>query len=141
MLKVMLKEILEKIEVKSNGLELKSDSNLVKGWSKEFNVPVEFVMITWKQAICYFLKNGKERCKPKESEYPIVVDIFKAIMKKWISKLNDDIKYKLKNPTIKGNKTKIHYEEAKEISLKEKMKEYRKNLKECCKKCPSICEW
>jgi len=136
----MLKEILEKIEVKSNGLELKSDSNLVKGWSKEFDVPVEFVMIAWKQAICYFLKNGKERCKPKESEYPIVVDIFKAIMKKWISKLNDDIKYKLKNPTIKGEKAKIHYEEAKE-TLKEKMKEYRENLKECCKKCPSICEW
>ena len=138
----MFKEILEKIKVKSKGLELKSDSKLVQGWSKEFNVPIEFVLIAWKQAICYFLQNGKERCKPKDNEWPIIVNIFKSIMKKWLSKLDERIKYILKNPTIDGEKAHIHYEEAKKIALKEKIKEYKENLKNnCCKKCPSICEW
>jgi len=139
----MIREIIEaEIEKKIDGLEIKSDSKLVKGWSKEFDVPEEFILIAWKQAICYYLQNGKERCKPKDYEWPIIVNIFKAIMKKWLSKLDERIKYLLKNPTIDGRTAHIHYEEAKKEALKEKIKEYKENLKqECCKKCPSICEW
>jgi len=131
----MIRELIYEVKIKSN-------SNIVKSWAKKFDVPEEFVLIAWKQAICYFLQNGKDVCKPSEKDFPVIVNIFKAIMKKWVSKLNDDIKYRLKNPTIDGKKADIHYEEAKDESLKEKMKEYKKNLEEvCCKKCPSICEW
>jgi len=119
----MFKKLIEKVELKEK-LELKTDSKLVKGWAKKFDVPEEFILVAWKTAICKFLQDGKEGCKPKDKDWPIVVNIFKAIMKKWISKLDDDIKYIIKNPTIDGKKAHIHYDEAKKIALKKKIKEY-----------------
>ena len=121
-------------------LELNTKSKLVKGWSKKYDVPPEYILVAWKTAICHFLQDGKKRCKPKDDEWPIVVNIFKAIMKKWLSKLDDKIKYTIKNPTIDGEKAKIHYEEAKKKALKEQIKEYKKELSQCCGKCPSICK-
>jgi len=128
----MLKEILE--------MKLQSKSKLIKGWVEKFNVPEEYVLILWKRAICIFLKDGKERCKPKDSEWPIIVNIFKAEMKKYLSKVDKDIKYSIKNPTVRGKKVKIHYDEARKISLKKVIQEYKDELKTCCGKCPSICK-
>ena len=128
----MLKEIL-------NEIKLKSKSKLIKGWSKEFNVPEEYILIAWKWSICTFLENGKKGCKPKDSDWPIIVNIFKATMKKWLSKIDKDIKYVIKNPTIDDKKAHIHYEEARHKSLKKHFNEYKKQLKDCCSKCPKIC--
>ena len=127
----MFLKLVEKIQTKSK---------LVKGYSKEFKVPEEYIVLVWKIAICDFLQNGKDKCEPSKNEWGIVTNIFKAILKKYLSELDETIKYKLKNPTVKGEKVHIHYEEAKEISLKEKIKEYKNQLKECCNKCSNICE-
>ena len=133
----MFLNIIEK--VKNEKFNLKTDSNIVKSWSNKFDVPNEYIVIAWKTAICDFLQNGKKGCHPSNSDYPIVVNIFKAIMKKWLSQLDDRIKYLIKNPTIDGEKAEIHYNEAKGIALKEKIKEYKDKLKECCKNCSDIC--
>ena len=129
----MLKKII--LEVK-----LKTDSKIVKGWSEKFNVPYDYFLILWKRAICAFLQDGKERCRPEKDEWPIIVNIFKAEVKKYLSKVDKRIKFIIKNPTIRGKKAHIHYEEARKISLKEVIEEYKKELNQCCKKCKSICK-
>jgi len=121
-------------------LHLETDSKLVKGWSKEFNIPEKYILIVWKSAICDFMENGKNGCKPNPDDWPIIVNIFKAKVKKWLSKIEKDIKYIIKNPIVNGKKVHIHYDEAKKISLKRKIKEYEEQLKDCCNKCKSICK-
>jgi len=133
----MIKEILDRIQEKLN---LKTDSKIVKGWVKKFELPDYYVMVLWKRAICVFLQDGKKGCKPKNSDWPVITNIFKAEVKKYLSKVDDDIKYSIKNPTINGKKAKIHYEEAKKLSLKKVIKSYEEELKKCCKKCKEICE-
>jgi hypothetical protein len=133
----MLKDIIYSIREKLN---LKTDSKIVKGWVKQFNLPDYYVMVLWKRAICVFLQDGKKGCKPKDKDWPIITNIFKAEVKKYLSKVDEDIKYVIKNPTIHGKKAKIHYDEAREISLKKVIKNYEDELKKCCEKCKSICD-
>ena len=139
----MVKEIIDLILLENQineKLELKTNSKIVKGWSKKYDVPPEYVLILWKRAICVFLQDGKKACKPKDNDWPVIVNIFKSEMKKYLSKVDDDIKYTIKNPTIKGKKAHIHYEEARKVSLKKVIQEYKDELKTCCGKCPSICK-
>jgi len=132
----MLLNIIE--ELKYGNLE--TNSKIVKGWSEKFNIEPKYLIWFWKRAICVFLQDGKKGCKLKNSDWPIIVNIFKAEVKKYLSKLDDDIKYIIKNPTIYGRKAKIHYNEAKRISLEKKVEEYKKEIKECCDKCKSLCK-
>jgi len=135
MLKNYLNEAINIIEMKLN-----TKSTLIKGWSEKFNAPEEYILIMWKRAICVFLNDGKKGCKPKESDWPIIVNIFKAEMKKYLSKVDKEIKFVIKNPTVDGKKANIHYDEARKISLKKVIKEYEDELKQCCGKCKKICE-
>jgi len=119
---------------------LKTNSTLVKGYSKKYNIPESYLVTLWKRAICAVIKDGKKRCKPKDNEWGLVNDIFRLEVKKYLSKVDKDIKYSIKNPKIKGKKVSPKYEEARKESLKKVINEYKKEIEDCCKKCPSVCK-
>ena len=110
-----------------------SNATVVKSWAKKFNVPESLMALFWRRA--ELLAAVSTKCK--EIPYGIVMEIFKASVKKYLSKCDPDIKYALDNPEIKGKKVKIHYDEAKKYTLKEiieKYKEQVKTLELTCKK-------
>ena len=119
---------------------LKTNSTLVKGYAKKYNVPENYLTVLWKRAICVVIKDGKKECKPKDNEWGLVNDIFRLEVKKYLSKVKKEIKYLIKNPTIKGKKVKPNYEDARKKALKKVINEYRKEIKKCCNKCKSVCK-
>ena len=119
---------------------LKSNSTLVKGYAEKYDIPENYLTVLWKRAICSVIKDGKKECKPKDKEWGLVNDIFRLEVKKYMSKVNKEVKYKIKNPKIKGKKVSPKYEEARKKALKKVINEYRKEIKDCCKKCPSVCK-
>jgi hypothetical protein len=120
-------------------LRLRTKAHVVYSWAERFDLPFNYLVILWKRAICAYLQDGKKKCRPEGKEWGVVTNIFKAEIKKYLSKVNSKIKYVLKNPTVHGKKAHIHYEEAKKISLRQVIEKYKKELQICCKKCPKIC--
>ena len=113
----------------------KSDAPLVKSWAKKYNVDLSIAALFWRRAELLAAKSAGE-CK--RIPYGLVVEIFKASFKKYLSKCDPDIKYAIDNPKIKNKKVKIHYNEAKKVTLKEIVEEYKKEVQKLEKECKRI---
>ena len=110
----------------------KSDAPIVKSWSKKYNVDPSIAALFWRRAELLAAKSAGE-CK--RIPYGLAVEIFKASFKKYLSKCDPDIKYAIDNPEIKNKKVKIHYDEAKKVSIKEIVEMYKKDVAQLEKEC------
>jgi len=111
-----------------------TDSNVVKSWAKKYNVPESLMALFWRRAELLAAKTTK--CK--KIPYAIAMDIFKASVKKYLSKCDQDIKYVIDNPEIKGQKVKIHYDEARKLSLEEIVERFKNEVRELEKECKGL---
>jgi len=111
-----------------------TNSNIVKSWAKKYDVPESTMALFWRRAELLAAKSTK--CK--NIPYAIATDIFKASVKKYLSKCDQDIKYTLDNPVINGKKVDIHYDEAKKFTLKEIIEQYKEQVKQLEKECKGL---
>jgi hypothetical protein len=118
----------------------KSNSNIVKSWAKKFDVPESTMALFWRwaelQAARSLARQNKSKCD--EIPYALAVTIFKAAVKKYLSKCDQDIKYALPNPEIEGEKVRIHYDEAKKVTLKEVIEQMKQDIRRLEKECPNV---
>ena len=119
---------------------IKSDSNIVKSWAKKFNIPESTMAMFWRwaelQAARSLARQNKSKCD--KIPYALAVNILKATVKKYLSKCDQNIKYALPNPEIEGEKVKIHYDEARKVSLKEVIENMKQDIKQLEKECPDV---
>ncbi len=111
-----------------------TNSNVIKSWAKKYNVPESLMALFWRRAELLAAKST--RCK--KIPYAIAMDIFKASVKKYLSKCDQDIKYAIDNPEIKGQKVKIHYDEAKKVSLDQIIERFKKEIHDLERECKGL---